>query len=96
MVDENNPKTKAFLAKYQAQYGKGATDWSVVGYEMIKMISDPIEKCGDSKECIKTELNKVKNVDTALGNLSIEKNQEIQLKDYSLFKLLDGKFVLVK
>jgi branched-chain amino acid transport system substrate-binding protein len=95
LVDEKNPLTKSFLDKYQAKYGKEATDFSAVGYEMIKMLSKATEACGDNKACIKGELAKISNLDTTLGQLTMESNQEIQLKEYRLFKITDGKFVPV-
>ena len=95
LVDEKNPLTKAFLDKYQAKYGKAATDFSAVGYEMIKMLAKATKTCGENKACIKGELAKISNLDTTLGKLSMENNQEIQLKQYQLFKISDGKFVPV-
>ncbi len=95
LVDEKNPLTKYFLDKYQAKYGKAATDFSAVGYEMIKMLAKATKACGDNKACIKGELAKISNLDTTLGKLSMESNQEIQLKEYRLFKISDGEFVPV-
>lgn len=95
LVDEKNPLTKVFLDKYQARYGKAATDFSAVGYEMINMISRSVNTCGNDKVCIKRELNKISNLDTTLGSLTMEDNQEIQLKQYRLFKISDGEFVPV-
>ncbi len=95
LVDEKNPLTKAFLDKYQAKYGKAATDFSAVGYEMIKMLSKATKACGEDKACIKGELSKISNLDTTLGKMTMESNQEIQLKAYQLFKIADGKFVPV-
>ena len=93
LVDEKNPLTKVFLDKYQTRYGKEATDFSAVGYEMIKMLSKATKACGEDKACIKGELAKISNLDTTLGKLTMESNQEIQLKAYQLFKIADGKFV---
>lgn len=93
LVDEKNPLTKAFLDTYKAKFGKSATDFSTVGYEMIKMVSGPIKKCADDKVCIKGELRKISGLDTTLGNLTMEQNQEIQLKEYRLFRIADGHFV---
>lgn len=95
LVDAKNPLTKSFLNKYLAKYGKAATDFSAVGYEMIIMLSQATKACGDNKPCIKGELAKISNLDTTLGKVSMEANQEIQLKAYQLFKITDGKFVPV-
>lgn len=95
LIDVQNPLTKAFLDKYRVKYGKEATDFSAVGYEMVRIISKSVKKCGEDKVCIKGELAKISNLDTTLGKVTMEDNREIQLKAYQLFKITDGKFVPV-
>lgn len=93
LVDEKNTLTKVFLDKYQSKFGKNATDWSAVGYEMVKMASGPIKECKNNSECIKGALSKISNLDTVLGRLNMEANREIQLKEYRIFGITEGHFV---
>lgn len=96
LIDEGNPLTKSFLEKYKARYNRDATDFSLVGYEMVKMIEQPVKRCGEDIDCIKNYLGSISDRDTVLGNLTMGENQEIPLKDYNLFRVVDGKFVELK
>ncbi len=96
LVSEENPLTQAFLETYKNKYGKTATDFSVIGYEMIKITMDALDACVDDVLCVKNKLGGINNRASTLGVLTMKSNREIQLTDYDLFKITDNKFVKVK
>ncbi len=82
-----------FFAKYKTVYSNTATDWNATGYEMVKLMSAPLKKCEKDIQCIKVELNKIKNVDSAFGPVSIDAGQEIKLREYGVYKVVDKHYV---
>lgn len=95
LLDTDNPEAKEFFEAYKRAYNKEATGWSAIGYEMIKLIEQPLKKCGKDMACIKRELNAVSGVGSTLGALTMS-DQEIQLTGFDLFDIVDGAFVKVQ
>ncbi len=84
--------------KYASKYGKPFTDFSLAGYEMIRLVYENQKGC--SKEnivnCLALNLKKINNEDSFLGKLTMDSNQEIKLRGNVLYQINGSDFELIK
>lgn len=91
-LNEENNETNRFMKAYRNLYDKEPTDFSIIGYEMVKIAGDLTKKCGSDKKCMEDKLSSLKNYKSPLGTLTVNENNEIYLRDYELFRIRNGKF----
>lgn len=87
-----NKRTKDFIQAYRDIYSKDPTDFSALGYELVVMLDEPLKKCGNDIVCLRTRLSSIRNYASAIGNVTMNENGEALLKEYDLFKIVDGVF----
>jgi branched-chain amino acid transport system substrate-binding protein len=88
---------KTFSDKYFAKYNRYPNDFSLVGYEMVKMVYENQKECSkNTVECVAGKLRKINNRSSYLGKISIDNSQEIKLRDNNLFKIVGAEFEAVK
>jgi branched-chain amino acid transport system substrate-binding protein len=89
---------KVFSDKYFSKYNRYPNDFSLIGYEMIKVVYENQKECvgENTVECVASKLRQINNRDSYVGKISIDKSQEIKLRDNSLFKIVGNDFVAVE
>jgi branched-chain amino acid transport system substrate-binding protein len=83
---------------YEKKYGQPMNDFSLVGYEMVRMIYLSQKGCfgENTNVCLTNNLRKIKDLDSGLGKIGFDNHQEIKLKDNNLYKISDDGFVPIK
>lgn len=88
---------KVFTDKYFAKYNRYPNDFSLIGYEMVKMVYENQKECSSNTvECVSAKLRQTNGRDSYVGKITIDQNQEIKLRDNSLFKIVGSEFEFVK
>lgn len=86
---------KQFFTGYEAAHQKKPTDFSAMGYDMVKLIYAAAKSCLEvTTVCIEQRLHKP--YQGVLGNLQATANREFRLEDYTIYKISDGTFVSAK
>ena len=87
----------AFSIKFKAKYNEDKTIYSDYAYDAVYAWKDAMITCGGqvSSVCVKEQLYRVKFIG-ATGPINFDKNGDIQGKDFAVFKIENGKFVLAK
>jgi branched-chain amino acid transport system substrate-binding protein len=88
---------KTFTNRYFAKYNRYPNDFALVGYEMVKMMYENQKECSkNTVKCVSDKLRQVRDRGTYVGKISIDNNQEIKLRDNTLFKIVGAEFEVVK
>jgi len=90
-----NP-SEDFSKKFYEKYKKYPNDFSIIGYEMVKLISKNSKNCGTDIMCLAEKLRKVNGVESGVGKLDIDSHQEIKLRKNNLFTIDNKEFKLVE
>ncbi|MFA6422578.1 MAG: ABC transporter substrate-binding protein [Candidatus Buchananbacteria bacterium] len=94
--DINNPKTKAFIDKYNAKYNTQRLPydvWTAESYDATMILADAISKNGLDVEKLKTYFqNGINNYDGVSGTFGIDKKGN-GIRGYSLKIVKDGKIL---
>lgn len=82
---------------YLQKYGEGFGIFSDYVYDNVLALANAIEKSGDPKniESVKTNLYQT-NMNGATGLIKFDKNGDVVDKEYSLYKVANGKFELAE
>lgn len=92
----DNEQNQAFLKDYKAEYDSSPDQFAAQAYAGLQVIDAAVrEGCSGEREDIKTNLNKVKDLPTVLGDFSIDENRDADHE--ALVQIVkDGKFDLLK
>ena len=71
---EGNPQSAAFALDYQVRFGKAANFVAANSYDSAMILSQCLEKVGDSPDAVKSCLFYIRNYEGAGGKLSIDRN----------------------
>ncbi len=87
-----------FNKRFYEKYNRQPNDFSLIGYEMVKMLALGKKNCdsGDVESCVSKQLKNTNNYDSFVGKLNIDKDQEIKLRDNVLFKIVGDSFEVVE
>jgi branched-chain amino acid transport system substrate-binding protein len=86
-------KGKAFVEKYQKQFGKMPEGYAVYGYEAANIALEAIRRADKKdRDAIRAACLTIKNYDGALGKWSFDKNGDTTLKTMSGNVVRNGKF----
>ncbi|GAA3761708.1 ABC transporter substrate-binding protein [Microbacterium kribbense] len=91
-----NPQNQQFLKDYQAKFNAAPDQFAAQAYAGMQVIDDAVRiGCSGEREAIKTNLSKVKDLPTVLGDMSIDSNRDaVQTALVQVIK--DGKFTILK
>ena len=89
------PEIIAFADQYREAYGEDPGPYSIYGYVQGQILEQVLKTTSElSREAINEALHDV-DVDTVMGNLSFDENGDLKVAPSFLYKVEDGKFVLV-
>jgi len=91
-----NPKD-TFSEKYFDTYERYPNDFALVGYEMVRLVAENQKGCegDDYIQCLSDNLSNIEDIDSSVGKLNMDSNQEIKLRDNTLFEIVGNEFVEV-
>ncbi len=74
--EDPRPEVKAFLAKYQAQYGQAPDSMAALGYDAMNMLADAMKrsKSLDGKD-LADAINSTKDFKAVTGSITIDANR---------------------
>jgi branched-chain amino acid transport system substrate-binding protein len=95
--EEYPPAGKEFLKAYEAKYGEKSPDrYAVYGYESMSLLLDAIKRAGDNgddRASVAKQLLATKDREGVFGKYSIDKNGDITLTPYGIYRIEDGALV---
>ncbi|RKQ87124.1 amino acid/amide ABC transporter substrate-binding protein (HAAT family) [Solirubrobacter pauli] len=95
--EEYPPAGKEFLAAYTAKFGEKNPDrYAVYGYESMMLLLDAIRRAGPDgadRQAVAQRLLTTKDREGVFGTYSIDKNGDITLTPYGVYKIADGAMV---
>jgi branched-chain amino acid transport system substrate-binding protein len=95
--EEYPPAGKEFLKAYTAKYGEKNPDrYAVYGYESMSLLLDAIKRAGDAgndRAAVAKQLLATKDREGVFGKYSIDKNGDITLTPYGVYRIEDGQLV---
>src|SRR3954453_1664000 len=95
--EEYPPAGQEFLKAYEAKFGEKNPDrYAVYGYESMSLLLDAIKRAGgagDDRAAGAKQLLETKDRDGVFGKYSIDKNGDITLTPYGVYKIQDGALV---
>ena len=91
-----NEQNQAFLKDYKAKFNADPDQFAAQAYAGMQVIDDAVRRgCSGEREDIKTNLSKVKDLPTVLGDFSIDENRDaVQIALVQVVK--DGKFAILQ
>ena len=95
--EEYPPAGKEFLSAYEAEYGEKNPDrYAVYGYESMSLLLDAIKRAGENgndRAAVVEQLMTTKDREGVFGTYSIDKNGDITLTPYGVYKIENGAMV---
>lgn len=95
--DSENQKAKSFLNNYRSRYNVDALPYGAYtaeAYDTVLLLSELIERCGDTAAKVKDCLYRTKNYEGASGRFSIDSNGDA-VRDYEILEVRQGKVNVV-
>lgn len=84
-----------FQKNYKAKYNEDATVYAAYAYEAGKIVAEVLSKAEYNSESIKKALYNLKDYKGITGYTTFDKNGEVS-KDFYMYQVKNGQFVLVK
>jgi branched-chain amino acid transport system substrate-binding protein len=95
--EEYPPAGKEFLKAYEAKFGEKNPDrYAVYGYESMSLLLDAIKRAGEEgsdRTAVAKQLLATKDREGVFGKYSIDKNGDITLTPYGVYRIEDGALV---
>ena len=95
--EEYPPAGKEFLQAYAAKYGEKSPDrYAVYGYESMSLLLDAVKRAGDNgsdRASVARQLLATKDREGVFGKYSIDRNGDITLTPYGIYRIEDGALV---
>jgi len=91
--DPEDDVSAEFIAEYSEFYGEELIDkyYGAVGYDVLMLLSEGFEVCGDNSECLKEFLYSVEDWKGASGMVTIDKFGDTR-RNFVALKFVDGKY----
>ena len=94
--DKDDPKVKAFVAKYAKAYGKKPDQFAAQAYDALYIMAEALQKAGKAdRAALRDALAGVKNFNGVLGRFSFDAERDVVMEPNVLI-IKGGKFQLFK
>ncbi len=94
--DKNDPKVKAFVAKYSRTYGKKPDQFAAQAYDALYIMAEALQKAGTAdRAALRDALAQVRNFNGVLGKFSFDAERDVEMQPNVLI-IKGGKFQLFK
>ncbi len=91
-ADRNDPKVKAFVARYEKAYGKKPDQFAAQAYDALYIMAEALKKAGKAdREKLRDALAGIRNFDGVLGKFSFDADRDVVMEPNVLI-IKDGKF----
>jgi branched-chain amino acid transport system substrate-binding protein len=91
-ADRNDPKVKAFVAKYEKAYGKKPDQFAAQAYDALYIMADALKKAGKAdRTALRDALASTKNFQGVLGTFSFDAERDVVMEPNVLI-IKGGKF----
>jgi branched-chain amino acid transport system substrate-binding protein len=91
-VDRNDPKVKAFVAKYEKAYGKKPDQFAAQAYDAFHIMANALKAAGAAdRDRLRNALAATKDFDGVLGKFSFDAERDVVMEP-SVLIVRDGKF----
>lgn len=91
-----NEQNQQFLKDYKAKYNADPDQFAAQAYAGMQVIDEAVRLgCSGEREDIKTNLSKVKDLPTVLGDMSIDENRDA-VQEALVQVIENGKFAILK
>ncbi len=95
-ADRNDPKVKAFVAKYAKAYGKAPDQFAAQAYDALYIMAEALQKAGKAdRAALRDALAGVRNFNGVLGRFSFDAERDVEMEPNVLI-IKGGKFQLFK
>ena len=95
-AEKNDPKVKAFVAKYQKAYGKKPDQFAAQAYDALYIMAEALKKAGKAdRTALRDALAGVKNFNGVLGKFSFDAERDVEMEP-NVLVIKGGKFQLFK
>ncbi len=90
--DKNDPKVKAFVAKYRMTYGKKPDQFAAQAYDALYIMTEALRKAGKAdRAALRDALAGVKNFNGVLGKFSFDAERDVEMEP-NVLVIKGGKF----
>ncbi len=94
--ERNDPKVKAFVAKYQRTYGKIPDQFAAQAYDALYIMAQALQKAGKAdRAALRDALAGVRNFNGVLGKFSFDKERDVEMEP-NVLVIKGGKFQLFR
>jgi branched-chain amino acid transport system substrate-binding protein len=91
-ADRNDPKVKAFVAKYEKAYGKKPDQFAAQAYDALYIMADALKRAGKAdRTALRDALASTKNFQGVLGTFSFDAERDVVMEPNILI-IKGGKF----
>jgi branched-chain amino acid transport system substrate-binding protein len=91
-ADRNDPKVKAFVARYEKAYGKKPDQFAAQAYDALYIMAEALKKAGKAdREKLRDALAGIRNLDGVLGRFSFDAERDVVMEPNVLI-IKGGKF----
>lgn len=93
-AEKNDPKVKAFVAKYQKAYGKKPDQFAAQAYDALYIMAEALKKAGKAdRATLRDTLAGVRDFNGVLGKFSFDAERDVEMEPNVLI-IKGGKFQL--
>ncbi len=94
--ERNDPKVRAFVAKYQKTYGKIPDQFAAQAYDALHIMAEALWKAGKAdRAALRDALAGVRNFNGVLGKFSFDAERDVQMEP-NVLVIRGGKFQIFK
>ncbi|NJD62523.1 MAG: branched-chain amino acid ABC transporter substrate-binding protein [Deltaproteobacteria bacterium] len=91
-ADKNDPKVKAFVARYRKAYGKTPDQFAAQAYDALYIMAEALRKAGTSDRAkLRDALAGIRNFDGVLGRFSFDAERDVVMEPVVLI-IKNGRF----
>jgi len=91
-ADRNDPRVKAFVARYEKAYGKKPDQFAAQAYDALYIMAEALKKAGKAdREKLRDALAGIRNFDGVLGRFSFDADRDVVMEPNVLI-IKNGKF----
>jgi len=95
-AEKNDPKVKAFVAKYQKAYGKKPDQFAAQAYDALYIMAEALKNAGKAdRAALRDALAGVRNFNGVLGKFSFDAERDVEMEP-NVLVIKGGKFQLFK
>ncbi len=95
-AEKDDPKVKAFVAKYSKTYGKKPDQFAAQAYDALYIMAEALKKAGKAdRAALRDALAGVRNFNGVLGKFSFDAERDVEMEP-NVLVIKGGKFQLFK